>query len=99
MTIEELGARARAPGHVLASTIHAAKGLEFDRVVLVGADDAALPGFSPSYEEVAEARRKFYVSITRARHMVYVVYTDSRVSKFGKAYSVRPSRFLDELGI
>jgi DNA helicase-2/ATP-dependent DNA helicase PcrA len=43
MTVEELGARARAPGHVMAATIHGAKGLEFD-VVVLGAWVANAPG-------------------------------------------------------
>lgn len=99
MTVSDLGARARAPGHVLASTIHGAKGLEFDSVVVVGADDAALYGFSPNPEEVSEARRKFYVSITRARESVDILYPDRRTSKAGNVYRVRPSPFLRELEV
>lgn len=99
MTVEDLGARARAPGHVMAATIHGAKGLEFDIVVLVGADEAGLPGFSPSEEDVEEGRRKFYVSITRARDQVHLVYTDRRISRCGKTYTVAPSPFIAELGL
>lgn len=97
MTVDDLGARARAPGHVMAATIHGAKGLEFDVVVLVGADEGGLPGFDPSEEDIAEGRRKFYVSITRAREQVHVVHTDCRISRKGNPYSVRPSRFIAEL--
>nr|WP_232542456.1 3'-5' exonuclease [Nocardia bovistercoris] len=99
MTRAGLGARARTPGHVYVSTVHAAKGLEFDCVVLAGADNGGLPGFDPSDDEIAEARRKFYVTITRARERVYIVYTDVRISKRGKPYPVTPSPFLYELGI
>jgi DNA helicase-2/ATP-dependent DNA helicase PcrA len=99
MLVAELGARARAPGHVMATTIHAAKGLEFDVVVLIGADEGGLPGFSPTDEELAEGRRKFYVSITRAREQVHLVYTDRRVSSRGNTYPVRPSPFIAELGL
>lgn len=98
-TVLTLGARARAPGHVLASTIHGAKGLEFDCVVLAGIDNAALPGFNPTEEEESEARRKFYVSITRARHRVHIVYTDKRIGKSGRPYQVRPSPFIADLGL
>jgi DNA helicase-2/ATP-dependent DNA helicase PcrA len=97
MTVGELGARARAPDHVMAATIHAAKGLEFDVVVMIGVDEGGLPGFSPNDEEVLEGRRKFYVAITRAREQVHMVYTDCRVSRRGKTYSVRPSPFIAEL--
>lgn len=99
MTLDELGNRARAPGHVMASTIHGAKGLEFDVVIIVGADEGGLPGFSPTDEEVAEGRRKFYVSITRAREEVHLIYTDCRISRWGRTYAVRPSPFIAELGI
>jgi DNA helicase-2/ATP-dependent DNA helicase PcrA len=99
MTLAQLGTRARAPGHVMATTIHAAKGLEFDLVVLIGADEGGLPGFSPTDEEIAEGRRKFYVSITRAREQVHLVYTDCRVSSRGNTYAVRPSPFIAELGL
>ena len=97
MTVDDLGARARAPGHVMATTIHGAKGLEFDVVILVGADEPGLPGFNPTSEDYDEARRKFYVSITRARDEVHLVYTDQRVSRRGKTYAVRPSPFIAQL--
>lgn len=99
LTIGDLGARARAPGHVLAATIHGAKGLEFDVVALVGADHGGLPGFNPDKEQMDEGRRKFYVSITRARERVHVVHTDSRVNRAGRPYPVRPSPFLKEIGL
>lgn len=99
MTLGDLGARARAPGHVMAATIHGAKGLEFDAVVLIGADEGGLPGFDSDDEQVAEGRRKFYVSITRARKYVHLVHTDCRVSRRGKIYKVRPSPFIAELGL
>jgi DNA helicase II / ATP-dependent DNA helicase PcrA len=97
MTVAELGARARAPGHVLASTVHGAKGLEFDVVILVGADEACLPGFKPTRDEIAEARRKFYVTITRARQHVHVVFPSRRTNRRGKEYATDPSPFLLEL--
>jgi DNA helicase II / ATP-dependent DNA helicase PcrA len=97
MTVQDLGARARAPGHVMVATIHGAKGLAFDVVILCGVDEPGLPGFEPKPEEYDEARRKFYVSITRARDEVHLVYTDRRVSRRGTTYAVRPSPFIAEL--
>lgn len=97
MTIEQMGNRARAVGHVLASTIHGSKGLEFDGVIISGADNAGLPGFSPTPEELSEGRRKLYVSITRARKHVDVVYCASRISAQGNPYRVDPSPFIRAL--
>ncbi len=99
MTVSGLGARARAPGHVMGATIHAAKGLEFDVVVLAGADEVGLPGFNANDEQHAEGRRKFYVSITRARREVHLIYTDIRISRKGNPYDPRPCPFIAELGL
>lgn len=97
MTVAELGARARSPGHVMAATIHSSKGLEFDVVVLAGADTAAIDGFNATAEDTAEARRKFYVALTRARHEVHLVYTDSRTSARGNEYRVGPTTLISSL--
>lgn len=96
-TTADLGALARSPGCVMATTIHSAKGLEFDAVVIVGADSAAIDGFSAAEADVAEAQRKFYVALTRARHQVHLIYTDSRTSAKGKPYDVGPSALLSRL--
>jgi superfamily I DNA/RNA helicase len=99
MTVAGLGARARAPGHVMGATIHAAKGLEFDVVILAGADEVGLPGFNANDEQHAEGRRKFYVSITRARREVHLIHTDIRISRKGNPYDPCPCPFIAELGL
>ena len=96
-TIADLGGNSRSPGRVMATTIHSAKGLEFDAVVIVGADSAAIDGFSRAEVDIAEARRKFYVALTRARHVVHVVYTDGRTNSKGKPYGVTPSALIARL--
>jgi inactivated superfamily I helicase len=55
MTVGEFRACARAPRHVVAAMIHGAKGLEFDVVIMVGADEVCLPGFTPTDDERGEA--------------------------------------------
>jgi len=79
-------------------TLHAAKGLEFGSVFLVGLVDGVLP-HSRSFEEpeeMQEERRLFYVGITRAKDRLYLVYPQSR-SSYGYAEPVEPSRFLDDI--
>lgn len=79
-------------------TLHAAKGLEFVIVFIVGLVDGILP-HSRSFEDpdgMQEERRLFYVGITRAKDRLYLVYPQSR-SAYGYAEPVEPSRFLDDI--
>ncbi len=79
-------------------TLHAAKGLEFRAVFIVGLDDGILP-HSRSYddpEEMAEERRLFYVGITRAKDRLYLVRAQQRGSR-GWREDAYPSRFLEDL--
>jgi DNA helicase-2/ATP-dependent DNA helicase PcrA len=79
-------------------TLHAAKGLEFDQVFIIGLDDGSLP-HSRAFEdeeEMAEERRLFYVGITRARNVLYLVRAQRR-SMYGSYEAQLPSRFLQDL--
>src|SRR5262249_48182460 len=61
--------------YVVLSTIHSAKGCEWDVVYLIHAADGAIPSdMSNSEAELEEERRLFYVAITRARDQLYVVF-------------------------
>lgn len=79
-------------------TLHAAKGLEFPVVFIIGLNDGTLP-HARSFEEpeaMQEERRLLYVGITRAKDRLYLVYAQNR-SSFGFAEPVDPSRFLGDI--
>ncbi|MGH2605757.1 MAG: UvrD-helicase domain-containing protein, partial [Anaerolineales bacterium] len=79
-------------------TLHAAKGLEFPVVFLIGLDDGVLPHQRSleDSEAMAEERRLFYVGITRAKNRLYLVRAFRRRS-FGTSGVTDPSRFLEDV--
>jgi DNA helicase-2/ATP-dependent DNA helicase PcrA len=79
-------------------TLHAAKGLEFGVVFIVGLDDGILP-HSRSFdepEEMEEERRLFYVGITRAKDKLYLLRAQRRGGR-GYAEETVESRFLGDI--
>ena len=80
-------------------TIHAAKGLEFPVVFLVGLEEGLFPSSMSIEEEggVEEERRLCYVAITRAKEELYISSAEHR-TKFGKTMPSLVSRFIKELG-
>lgn len=64
------------------STLHSAKGREFDVVILFGVEEGRLPRNNASENDVREARRLFYVGFTRARHEVHLMYAQHNPSRF-----------------
>ena len=74
-------------------TLHAAKGLEFDTVFLIGANEGRMP-YKKAVTEKAEEeeRRLFYVGMTRAKNVLRICYVKEKNGK-----GAEPSRFVDEL--
>jgi DNA helicase II / ATP-dependent DNA helicase PcrA len=84
-------------GIVTLMTLHNAKGLEYDVVFIIGAEDGVFP-HSRSVEagDVEEERRLCYVGITRARKELYLTHARTRALYGGRDWNV-PSRFLGEI--
>jgi ATP-dependent DNA helicase Rep len=78
-------------------SLHAAKGLEFRHVFIVGLEDGTLP-HEASLDEgrLEEERRLFYVGITRARERLWLSHSE-QAQRYGQRVQLSPSRFLDEL--
>ena len=85
-------------------TLHAAKGLEFCVVFVIGCIEGQLPhsrttdpkAHEPTTADLDEERRLFYVGITRARDQLYLTAARRRMLR-GKTVDVTPSRYMDEL--
>src|SRR5437588_9640828 len=79
-------------------TLHAAKGLEYPVVFIVGMDEGSLPHARSvdKPEQLEEERRLAYVGFTRAMRRLYLVRAYRR-SFFGESHSTEPSRFLEDI--
>ena len=81
---------------VVLSTIHAAKGLEFRVVFVIGMEDGLLP-LGKKGGRSAEERRVFYVAMTRARERLFLTHVRTRRDYLGRGIKSAPSPFLREL--
>jgi ATP-dependent DNA helicase UvrD/PcrA len=83
---------------VVLSTIHAAKGLEWHHVYVVGCEEDLLPHAKTVLGEggIEEERRLAYVAVTRARKRLTMTWAEAR-TKWGRIVPRKRSRFLDEL--
>ncbi len=81
-------------------TLHAAKGLEFPVVWMVGLEEGVFPHsrvFDAGPSELEEERRLCYVGMTRAREELHMSYASSRLQHGQRDYNM-PSRFLSDMG-
>jgi len=93
--VDDLGSE---EGSINLMTVHAAKGLEFDCVFVVGMEEDLLPHFNSqdSARDIEEERRLCYVAMTRARHRLFLTRARLR-RRFGGITENSASRFLREI--
>lgn len=93
----EAGGEDEARECVILSTVHQAKGLEWDTVFVIGLNDGRFPSARSLKTDVEEEeRRLFYVAVTRAKNELYLCYPLAAEEWRGIGF-LRPSRFLKEL--
>lgn len=86
-------------GIIVLSTIHQAKGLEWETVFLIGFSDYEFPHPKSlnSKESLEEERRLFYVAATRAKSLLHIIYPEQKYTFKNGLIISRPSMFLEEL--
>ena len=94
--INMLEGKDQEPDAVALSTLHAAKGLEFPHVFIVGAEEDILPFRDSDEKQIEEERRLMYVGIPRAERSLQISSCNRR--RRGKDWAAcEPSRFLEEM--
>ena len=86
------------PDTVTLTTLHSSKGLEYEVVIMPGLEEGRLPGYAAkSSGALSEARRVFYVGMTRAKDTVYLLYSGWYKNRRGRIWKNGSSRFVREL--
>ena len=84
---------------VFISTVHKAKGLEFDHVIVYDAVDGKYPSVyaNTRADGSDEEARKFYVAISRARRRLIIAWCRQSVTPWGRTYLRQPSPYLEPI--
>jgi superfamily I DNA/RNA helicase len=81
-SIEIFGNQGKSPDQINLMTLHSSKGLEFEAVIMIGIEAGSFPSvYDRTPEQIEEAKRLFYVGVTRAKSTVHLMY-DSHESQF-----------------
>ncbi|MFH1719758.1 MAG: 3'-5' exonuclease [Planctomycetota bacterium] len=97
-TVAAFGGQGGSRTHLNLMTLHSAKGLEFDVVIMMGLEEGKLPEYRANTDaKLREERRLFYVGLTRARYEVHLVYSGWYANQYGRTFHNGPSRFALEV--
>jgi DNA helicase-2/ATP-dependent DNA helicase PcrA len=101
-TVANFGGQRGSPERLNLTTIHSAKGLEYDVVIMPGLEQGLIPDFRAVRDAVRdpdrlkEERRKYYVAMTRARHEVHLLWS-GWYERSGHVFQTGRSMFVDEV--
>ena len=83
---------------VYVTTVHKAKGLEFDNVIVFDAADGRYPNaFNKSKKQDEEDARKFYVAMSRAKRRLYIAYSLQMIDRYGRVHNRELTPFMDAI--
>jgi DNA helicase-2/ATP-dependent DNA helicase PcrA len=79
-------------------TVHSAKGLEFDVVVVMGMTEGTFPDYRAKGPALQEEKRNMFVAVTRSKRVLVLSYPRTRIMPWGSVRKQKPSRYLKDLG-
>ena len=96
---EDVVAGEKDDDRVVLSSVHQAKGLEWNRVIVLGLSEGRFPSYrsTATEEGLEEERRLFYVAVTRARNEIQLTYPMLARDRYGVDVILETSRFIKEL--
>lgn len=80
-------------------TVHSAKGLEFDVVVVMGMVEGIFPDYRAMGPSLEEEKRNVFVAITRSMRLLAMSYSKTRMMPWGSLLQQQPSRYLRDVGL
>jgi DNA helicase-2/ATP-dependent DNA helicase PcrA len=80
-------------------TVHSAKGLEFDVVVVMGMAEGTFPDYRAKGAALHEEKRNAFVAVTRSKRLLCLSYPKTKVMPWGDVWRQKPSQYLSDLGL